>query len=300
MREFLYPEPRRFFEAILRAVLLVASISFATNFIDWLNQAAQALAELPAAEQVNLGGESYSIKPGHAPAITQFEGVLQAKIIGSDFSKDGSGNGAVNVQKAPQFSSNPLDLGKDVGIAWSYIAGFAQNLAWEILFAIYLLCLLLCKVIIILMQFVQKVVVIGFKLYTPDCAGRVCSPVAEEQGTRIFPDLRGSADLASGMESGEHRDARHFQEPPGTAEPEFCHFDDRHRSGHPSPSLGLNRPCISANICSKGGHSRRSGHSSLCRDCFFRRRGKLHGALRGRTGGFCELARPDEAKHRSG
>jgi hypothetical protein len=167
MREFLYPEPRRFFEAILRAVLLVASISFATNFIDWLNQAAQALAELPAAEQVNLGGESYSIKPGHAPAITQFEGVLQAKIIGSDFSKDGSGNGAVNVQKAPQFSSNPLDLGKDVGIAWSYIAGFAQNLAWEILFAIYLLCLLLCKVIIILMQFVQKVVVFGFKLYTP-------------------------------------------------------------------------------------------------------------------------------------
>ena len=167
MREFFYPEARRFFEAILRAVLLVASISFATNFIDWLNQAAQALAELPSAEQVNLGGESYSIKPGQAPAITQLEEVLQAKIKGSDFSKDGSGNGAVNVQKAPQFSSNPLDLGKDVGIAWSYIAGFAQNLAWEILFAIYLLCLLLCKVIIILMQFVQKVVVIGFKLYTP-------------------------------------------------------------------------------------------------------------------------------------
>ncbi len=35
MREFLYPETRRFFEAILRAVLLVASISFATSFIDW-------------------------------------------------------------------------------------------------------------------------------------------------------------------------------------------------------------------------------------------------------------------------
>jgi hypothetical protein len=38
---------------------------------------------------------------------------------------------------------------------------------WEILFAIYLLCLLLCKVIIILMQFLQKVIVIGFRLYTP-------------------------------------------------------------------------------------------------------------------------------------
>jgi hypothetical protein len=164
MREFFYPETRRFFEAILRAVLLVASISFATSFIDWCDQAAQALAELPAAEQVNLGGASYSIKPGQAPAITQLEEVLQAKIKGSDFSNGGSG---ANAQQAPQFSSNPLDLGKDVGIAWSYLAGFAQNLAWEILFAIYLLCLLLCKVIIILMQFVQKVVVIGFKLYTP-------------------------------------------------------------------------------------------------------------------------------------
>jgi hypothetical protein len=167
MREFLYPETRRFLQAILRAVLLVASISYATNFIDWCDQAAQALAKLPAAEQVNLGGVSYSIKPGQAPAITQLEEVLQAKIKGSDFSQSGSANAAVNGQKPPQFSSNPLDFGKDVGIAWSSIAGFAQNLVWEILFAIYLLCLLLCKVIIILMQFVQKVVVIGFKLYTP-------------------------------------------------------------------------------------------------------------------------------------
>jgi hypothetical protein len=167
MREFLFPETRRFFEAILRAVLLVASISFATSFIDWCDQAAQALAALPAAEQVNLGGGSYAIKPGQAPAITQLEEVLQEKIKGSDFSKGGSANNLANAQKAPQFSSNPLDLGKDVGIAWSYLAGFAQNLAWEILFAIYLLCLLLCKVIILLMQFVQKVVVVGFKLYTP-------------------------------------------------------------------------------------------------------------------------------------
>src|SRR5271166_1600744 len=60
-----------------------------------------------------------------------------------------------------------LDFGRDIGIAWGYIAGFTQNLVWEILFAIYLLCLLLCKVIIILMQFLQKMVVVGFKLYTP-------------------------------------------------------------------------------------------------------------------------------------
>jgi hypothetical protein len=107
------------------------------------------------------------IRDGQTPAITQLEQVLQAKIKGSDFGKSGSGNQAAKSQQAPQFSSNPLDFGKDVGMAWSYIAGFTQNLVWEILFAIYLLCLLLCKVIILLMQFVQKVVVIGFKLYTP-------------------------------------------------------------------------------------------------------------------------------------
>ncbi len=167
MREFLYPETRRLLDALLRAVLLVGSISFASSFINWCDQAARALAELPSAEQVSFGGQSYSIKPGQAPAITQLEQVLQSKIKGNDFDKSGSGGGAASSQNSPQFSANPLDFGKDMGIAWSYIAGFAQNMVWEILFAIYLLCLLLCKVIIILMQFVQKVVVIGFKLYTP-------------------------------------------------------------------------------------------------------------------------------------
>ncbi|MBV8377039.1 MAG: hypothetical protein JO279_08545 [Verrucomicrobia bacterium] len=167
MREFFYPETRRFLEAVLRAVLLVASISFAPNIIAWGDQAAQALSELPAAGEVNLGDWSYSLKPGQAPAITQLEQVLQAKIQGSGSANGVSGKEAGDNQKSPQFSSNPLDFGRDVGIAWSYIAGFTQNLVWEILFAIYLLCLLLCKVIILLMQFVQKVVVIGFRLYTP-------------------------------------------------------------------------------------------------------------------------------------
>src|ERR1700724_1761905 len=43
MREFFYPETRRFLDAVLRAVLLVASISFAPNIIEWGDQAAQAL-----------------------------------------------------------------------------------------------------------------------------------------------------------------------------------------------------------------------------------------------------------------
>jgi len=167
MREFLYPETRRFFQAVLQAVLLVATISFGSNFIDWCDEAAQALAQLPAAQQVNFGNRSYSMKPGEAPTVTQLEQVLQAKIEGTAFDKGNSASESGNTQNSPQFSGNPLDFGRDLGTAWSYIAGFTQNLVWEILFAIYLLCLLLCKVIIILMQFLQKVVVIGFKLYTP-------------------------------------------------------------------------------------------------------------------------------------
>src|ERR1700674_3071056 len=64
MREFLYPETRRFLDALFRAVLLVASANYARSFIDWCDQAARALAELPAAEQVDFGTLTYTIKPG--------------------------------------------------------------------------------------------------------------------------------------------------------------------------------------------------------------------------------------------
>jgi hypothetical protein len=139
MREFLYPETRRFLQAVLRAVLLVATISFASGFIDWCDQAAQALAQLPAAQQVSFGNLSYSMKPGEAPTVTQLEQVLQTKIEGTGFDKGNSGSDTGATQNAPQFSANPLDFGRDIGIAWGYIAGFTQNLVWEILFAIYLL-----------------------------------------------------------------------------------------------------------------------------------------------------------------
>jgi outer membrane protein OmpA-like peptidoglycan-associated protein len=79
MREFLYPETRRFLQGVLQAVLLVATISFAANLVDWCDQAAQALAQLPAAQQVSFGNGSYSMKPGETPTVTQLEQVLQAK-----------------------------------------------------------------------------------------------------------------------------------------------------------------------------------------------------------------------------
>jgi hypothetical protein len=71
MREFLYGETRRFCQAVLRALLLVATIGFASNFIEWCNQAAQARARLPATQEVNFGDWSYSMNPGEATKITQ-------------------------------------------------------------------------------------------------------------------------------------------------------------------------------------------------------------------------------------
>jgi hypothetical protein len=38
MREFLFPETRRFMQNLLRAVLLVAAIGFLPSFIDWCDQ----------------------------------------------------------------------------------------------------------------------------------------------------------------------------------------------------------------------------------------------------------------------
>src|SRR6516225_3544669 len=43
MREFLFPETRRFMQNLLRAVLLVATISFLPSFMNWCDQAFKAL-----------------------------------------------------------------------------------------------------------------------------------------------------------------------------------------------------------------------------------------------------------------
>ncbi|HZC58793.1 MAG TPA: hypothetical protein VE154_02295, partial [Chthoniobacterales bacterium] len=47
MREFLWPETKRFFGTLLRAILLVACMSGAPTLIGWLENAADALAQMP-------------------------------------------------------------------------------------------------------------------------------------------------------------------------------------------------------------------------------------------------------------
>jgi hypothetical protein len=166
MREFLFPETRRFMQNLLRPFFSLL-ISFLPSFIDWCDQAFKALAELPAAQTIAFGDSRYAIKPGSEGSnVTEIEQVLESKIAVSNAGAAGSSSNR-SAQMSPQLSWNPLDFGKSVETAWNYVVGRGVNLVWQILFAIYLLCLLLCKFIILLMQFLQKVTIIGFKLYAP-------------------------------------------------------------------------------------------------------------------------------------
>jgi hypothetical protein len=81
MREFLLPETRRFLHNLMRAIFLVAAITFLPSVMEWCDQAFKALAELPAAESIQFGDSSYAIKPGSKGAtVNAIEEVLQSKI----------------------------------------------------------------------------------------------------------------------------------------------------------------------------------------------------------------------------
>src|SRR5262249_39408463 len=186
MREFLFPETRRFMENLMRAVLLVAAIGFLPSFMDWCDQGFKALADLSGTQTINFGDSHYAIKSTNGATVTAIERVLESKIAVSNTGKTAKAGNGVSGQGFPRFSINPLDMGKNVGAVWNYVVSRGVNLVWQILFAIYLLCLLLCKVIIILMQFLQKVTVIGFKLYAPIGVAEYAHHSLKSKSTAFF------------------------------------------------------------------------------------------------------------------
>ena len=186
MREFLFPETRRFMQNLLRAVLLVGTISFLPSFMDWCDQAFKALAELPGAQTIAFGDSHYAVKAGSDGSnVTAIEQVLESKIAVSNAGRASSPSNR-STQGSPQLSWNPLDFGKDVATAWKYVVGRGVNLVWQILFAIYLLCLLLCKFIIVMMQFLQKVTIMGFKLYAPIGVAEYAHQSLKSKSTAFF------------------------------------------------------------------------------------------------------------------
>jgi hypothetical protein len=179
MREFLYPETRRFFGTLLRTLVLVACMSGASALVGWLKSAADGLAEMPVGVSLSINGTSYSLSAGQTPSLTQLENALQSKVQ--------VGSALPNSQLAA--GSNGL-LGTAVNAVKSLLSN-AEHIAWEVLFAIFLLWLLLCKVVIILMLFIQKVVVIGFSLYTPIAIGEYAHRTLKTKAVSFFLTFAG-------------------------------------------------------------------------------------------------------------
>src|SRR5262249_50517583 len=154
--------------------------------MDWCDQAFKALAELPGAQTIAFGDSRYAVKVGSDGSnVTAIEQVLESKIAVSSAGRAGSPSNR-SKQGSPQLSWNPLDFGKDVETAWNYVVGRGVNLVWQILFAIYLLCLLLCKFIIVMMQFLQKVTIMGFKLYAPIGVAEYAHQSLKSKSTAFF------------------------------------------------------------------------------------------------------------------
>lgn len=163
MRGFLYPETRKFLQNIVRAVVLVCLIANVPTLANWMKQVVQAVADWPLNEQVSVGNLTFNFASGQRPIDETLQNELASKVKGSSAAATGS----------PQDQSQRRGgLGAIPGVSTVIDAlNSARNLAWQLLFGLYLLCLLLCKVIIALASFVQRVIVILFSLYAPIAFG---------------------------------------------------------------------------------------------------------------------------------
>ena len=178
MREFLYPETRRFFGTLLRTLVLVACMSGAPTLVGWFKSAANALAEMPSGVSFSINDTAFYLGGSQAPTLTQLESALQSKVqLGST----GTGGAATSSS-----SWSPLDWLGSSGKALQGMLSGAQHIAWEVLFAIFLLWLSLCKVVIILMLFIQKVIVIGFTLYLPIAIGEYAHRSLKSKAVSFF------------------------------------------------------------------------------------------------------------------
>jgi hypothetical protein len=176
IREFLHPETRRFFSTLLHTIVLVGCVSGAPTLFGWCKNAADALAQMSSGVSLSIGGASYTLTGGQSPSLTALENALQSKVQGAVRSA-GSGS--------PQSSAHQWGIGNLLGSAFSVVDS-AQHIAWLILFGIFLLWLLLCKVIIILMQFIQNVVVIGFNVYLPIAFGEYAHRTLRTKAVSFF------------------------------------------------------------------------------------------------------------------
>jgi hypothetical protein len=163
MRGFLYPETKKFLQNIVRAVVLVCLIANVPTLANWTKQAVQAVADWPLNERVSVGNLTFNFASGQRPIDETLENELASKVKGPSAAVTRSS------QNQGQHGGG-LSVIPGVGAVIDALNN-AKNLAWQLLFGLYLLCLLLCKVIITLAGFVQRVSVMLFSLYAPIALG---------------------------------------------------------------------------------------------------------------------------------
>jgi hypothetical protein len=147
MHGFMQTESRRFFHNLVHSIILVALVCQAGTIFDWFDEAAKAFAALPQARTINIGGKNITFKSGESPLINEIQAGLASKV-------------------QQKVSSGKKDEGINLLDPRSWLNS-ARAVVFQILFGVYLLILLLAKMIILLMVLIQKIIVIGFKLYLP-------------------------------------------------------------------------------------------------------------------------------------
>jgi hypothetical protein len=146
---FLQPDSRRFFQTLAQSIVLTALICQTPVVIQWFQAAATAFANLPQARTIRIGNETVDFKPGETPLIKRIEKVLAQK---------------AEPQKNAKSNNKESSL---FGLSVSGMISAVRAWVWQILFGLYLMVLLISKMIILLMTFIQQLVIIGFKVYAP-------------------------------------------------------------------------------------------------------------------------------------
>ena len=192
LRGFLQCEVHRFFQNLLQVTVLVCLIGNTDGLITLFQNAANGLAAWPVTRQINVGNLKVNFTTGQRPVIEELLQVLQEKTqnppagqSSATASSSGSGkNGGINVMDLALNASKTVTAAATQTVSW--LMDSARNMAWQALFGVYLLSLLLCKAVIILMAFLQGVLVILFGLYTPIGFAELSIPAFRHKGQGFF------------------------------------------------------------------------------------------------------------------
>ena len=175
MRGFLEPEPRKFMLNLLRAIIIVCLVGHWFQIEQWLGYAADGLAQYRV--DVNLtaiGQGSHQITIGEN--VDQIRSIINAKITQK-------GDGQNQLDGWDGF--NPLQAAQKIFNA--NVAHFLSLVLWHI----YMGTLFICEWILVMMNFLQRAIVIFLDLYVPIALAEFSVRSLQNQGQAFFKNYVG-------------------------------------------------------------------------------------------------------------